>query len=108
MLGCLRFVGVGAAGIGGIGPGFWHREQFAGSGDVVGAGGAGEQAVVADAMEAVRQDVGQEAADELICCERNRPSNRGRSNSPICFGRAVRLVGSTNVPLAGPSRSTRM
>ena len=42
-----------------------NSEQFAGSGDVVGAGAAGEQAVVADAVEAVWQDMDQESADEL-------------------------------------------
>jgi hypothetical protein len=35
------------------------------SGDVVGARAAGEQTIVADAVEAVRQDVDQESADEL-------------------------------------------
>src|SRR6202022_2270637 len=39
--------------------------QVARSGDVVGAHTAGEQTVVADAVEAVRQDVDEEAADEL-------------------------------------------
>src|ERR1700687_5573623 len=34
-------------------------------GDITGARAAGEQAVVADAVEAVRQDVDQESADEL-------------------------------------------
>lgn len=34
-------------------------------------GGAGEQAIMSDAMEAARQDVEQEAADELICGERH-------------------------------------
>ena len=43
----------------------WHGEQFAGARDVVGAGRSGEQAVVADAVETVRQDVDQEATDEL-------------------------------------------
>src|SRR5215831_2455299 len=33
---------------------------------------AGEQAVVADAVEAVWQDVNEEAADELMGCERHR------------------------------------
>jgi len=42
-----------------------HVEQAARSIDVVGAGAAGEQAIVADAVEAVRQDVDQESADEL-------------------------------------------
>ena len=44
----------------------WHGEQLTRSRDVVGARAAGEQAVVADAVEAVRQDVDQEAADELV------------------------------------------
>jgi hypothetical protein len=42
-----------------------HVEQTARPGDVVGARAAGEQAVVADAVEATRQDVDQESADEL-------------------------------------------
>jgi hypothetical protein len=32
-----------------------------------GAGGLGQQAVVADAVEALRQDVNEESADELVC-----------------------------------------
>ena len=48
-----------------------HVEQSRASGDVVGACAAGEQAVVADAVEAVRQDVDQEAADELGGGERH-------------------------------------
>ena len=40
-------------------------EQGAGLGQVGGAGGVGEEAVVADAVEAGGQDVDQEAADEL-------------------------------------------
>jgi len=39
--------------------------QAAGPGDVVGARAAGKQAIVTDAVEARRQDVDQEAADEL-------------------------------------------
>ena len=42
-----------------------HVEQAACMGDVVGARAAGEQAIVADAVEARRQDVDQESADEL-------------------------------------------
>jgi hypothetical protein len=40
-------------------------EQLAGAGDVVGAGAFGEQAVVADAMQAFWQHVDEETADEL-------------------------------------------
>ncbi len=42
-----------------------HADELAGACDVVGAGGSGEQAVVADAVEAFGQDVDQEASDEL-------------------------------------------
>ena len=48
-----------------------HGEQFADACNVVGAHGSGKQAVVADAVEAARQDVCQKAADELACCERH-------------------------------------
>jgi len=41
-----------------------QRTRF---GDVVGAATVGQEPVVADAMEAFRQDVHQEAADELVC-----------------------------------------
>src|SRR2546423_1690820 len=61
----LRLAGVGAGGAGRVVLGLWNGEQFAGSGDVVGAGTVGEQSVVADAVEAVRQDVDEKAADEL-------------------------------------------
>ena len=42
------------------------RQQTAAIGELGGALTVGEIAVVADAMEAVRQDVEQEAADELV------------------------------------------
>src|SRR5215218_2382050 len=52
----------------GVGPirGRGRAEQAPDPGDVGGPGAAGEQAVVADAVEAVRQHVKQEAADELV------------------------------------------
>ena len=37
------------------------------------SGRAGEKAVVPDPVEAARQDMAQEAADELIECERHEP-----------------------------------
>ena len=46
-------------------------QQLAGEREAGLAGGAGEQAVVADAVEAARQDVEQEAADELVGGERH-------------------------------------
>ena len=52
MLWCFRLVGLGVGGFDGIDRDEWHCEQVADTRDVVGTGGAGEQAVVADAMEA--------------------------------------------------------
>ena len=45
----------------------WYGEQLAGSGDVVGALGAGEQAVVADAVEALGS----------TCSRKRRMNSRG-------------------------------
>ena len=51
----------------------WQREEVAGAGDVLGAVAAGEQAIVADAMEACGEHVDEKAA---ICgrSSRNRTS----------------------------------
>src|SRR6266403_5656333 len=62
-----RLVVIGSIGIGRFALRLWRSEQFAGARDVVGAGGLGQQAVVADAVEALRQDVNEESADELVC-----------------------------------------
>ena len=43
-----------------------HREQLAGACDIGRAVAIGKQSVVADAVEAVRQDVDEKAADELV------------------------------------------
>ncbi len=58
-----RLIGIGD----GLGPApwCWDAEQLAGTGDVLGASGVGEEAIVADAVEALGQDVDEEAADEL-------------------------------------------
>jgi hypothetical protein len=62
----LRLAGLGGGGgVRGAGLRHWCVEQAACSGDVVGARAVGEQTVVADAVEAVRQDVNQETSDEL-------------------------------------------
>ena len=50
---------------------FCNGEQLTRPRHVVGAGASGEQAVVADAMEAFRQHVEEEAADELVGGERH-------------------------------------
>src|SRR5918994_4381565 len=68
-----RLVGIGGISIGRLALRLWHGEQLARPRDVVGAGGLGEQPVMADAMEALRQDVAEEAADELVRCEGHDP-----------------------------------
>ena len=59
--GRLGLVGLGAVGICGLGLCRRHGEQFARSGGVVGARAAGEQSVVTDAVEALRQNVDEES-----------------------------------------------
>ena len=66
-----RLVAIIVIGIGSLALGLLATEQLAGACDVVGAGGLGEQAVVADTVEALGQNVDEEAADELVCCERH-------------------------------------
>ena len=48
------------------------------------ASGAGKQAVVSDAMEAARQDVQQEAADELVGDERHELLPVGATAAAVC------------------------
>jgi hypothetical protein len=48
-----------------------HGKQLAGAGYIGLACGTGEQAVMADAVEAMWQDMEQEAADELVRRERH-------------------------------------
>ena len=71
MLWCLRLIGVGVGRFDGINGNYGQREQLAGARDVVGALAAGEQAIVADAMEACGQHVHEKAANELIWRERH-------------------------------------
>src|SRR6516165_6140964 len=71
MPGCLWLFGRGIEGLDGIDEDKRWREQFADARDIASAGLAGEKAVVADAMEARRQDMQQEAADELVGIERH-------------------------------------
>src|SRR5437016_12482922 len=70
MLWCLRLSGVGAGCFDGIKGNYWRCEQLAGA-DILGALSAGEQAIVADAMEACGQHVHEKAANELIWHERH-------------------------------------
>ena len=71
----IRVGRIGLAGV--IGSVVWigllgRREQLAHPGDVMRAGAAGQQAVVANAVEAARQHVNEEAANELGNGERHR------------------------------------
>jgi hypothetical protein len=50
-----RLGSIGADCLDGIDGNDWRHEQFAGAGDVLGAFAAGEQAIVADAVEARRE-----------------------------------------------------
>src|SRR6266403_1534326 len=50
---------------------FCNGEQLTGACYVVGARAFGEQAIVADAVQAFWQDVDEEAANELVCGERH-------------------------------------
>ena len=65
----MRIIAIG--GIGRFGLVLWDGEHLAGARDVVGAGGFGQQAVMADAVESVWQHMDQETADELVGCERH-------------------------------------
>src|SRR5262249_43054152 len=49
-----------------------YGEEPAGQCHVVGPVGIGEEAGVTDAMKSVGQDMGQEAAEELVCVERHK------------------------------------
>ena len=67
--------------------GLGRGEKLAGARDVGLAAGAGEQAIVADAMEALGQDVEQEAADELVGVERHGPvALAARCDDSPCSG----------------------
>ena len=61
----MRLIGVGSGRFDSMNGNYWRREQLARAGDVLGALAAGEQAIVADAMEACGQHVDEKAADEL-------------------------------------------
>src|SRR5262245_41625848 len=56
-----------------------RAQELARGGDLLGLGGAGEEAVMANAMEALRQDVDEEATDELAGGERHG----GVTNRPL-------------------------
>jgi len=71
MLGCFWFFGLGVGRFDVIDWDEGYCEQFADTCDIFGAGLAGEEAVVADAVEARRQHMHQESADEFVRVERH-------------------------------------
>jgi hypothetical protein len=62
--------------------GGWRREQRARSREVASTIGFGKQSVVPDAVQALGQNVDEEAADELVGCE-GHPFVTGRPVEPI-------------------------
>jgi hypothetical protein len=109
----LRLGGIGAVCFDGINGNDWRHEQFACARDVLGALAAGEQAIVADAVEACGQHVDEKAADELVAGWRSSwrgdPSRSWRSRSPTRWralpGRCWRTV---NLPKSSACGSLRM
>ena len=73
MLWGFRLFGLCGGGLDGVDRDEWNREQLADTRDVVGAGWAGQQAIVTDAVEALWQHMHQKAADELVGIERHHP-----------------------------------
>ena len=65
-----RLAGIDS-GLGRLALRFCSGEQLTNACDVAGAGAFGEQALVADAVQAFWQHVDEEAADELVCAERH-------------------------------------
>ena len=72
-----------------------HGEQFPGSGDQAHAVAIGEQAVMADALEALGQHVHQETPDELMRRERHGLVPAGAFDPIVLVGEAdaVRVGG---------------
>jgi hypothetical protein len=64
--------GFGVDSLDGIDRDEWHCKQFANACDILDAGLAREPTVITDTVEALRQDMHQEAADELVGIERHQ------------------------------------
>src|SRR3974377_1286074 len=71
--GLFGLFGLCGGGLDGIDRDEWNCEQLADTRDVVGAGWGGRQAIVTDSVEALCQQMHQEAADELVGIERHHP-----------------------------------
>ena len=78
-----------------------HREQLAGACDIGRAVAIGEQSVVADAVEAVRQDVDEKAADELVRAERHDFVSRAAIGAIILVPEGDAVVVGGDQPAVG-------
>src|SRR3977135_1688396 len=103
MGGVWRLEGIDGVSLGIVVLRHWHGEQFAGARDVVGAGRSGEQAVVADAVEALGQDVDQEAADELIGGERHPLVSRAAVGAVVLVPEGDAVLAASDQPAVGDS-----
>jgi hypothetical protein len=83
MLWRFRLFGVCGGGLDGLNRDERHCEQVAEACNILGASWAGQQAVVTDAVKALRQDVHQEAADELVGIERHHAVSLGTIEAVI-------------------------
>src|SRR5260370_30509274 len=61
----------------------WNCEQLTDACNILGASWAGQQTVVTDAVEALRQHMHQEAADELVGIERHHAVSLGTFDAGI-------------------------
>ena len=78
-----------------------HREQLAGACDIGRAVAIGKQSVVADAVEAVRQDVDEKAADELVRAERDDFVSRAAIGAIILVPEGDAVVVGGDQPAVG-------
>ena len=75
--------GLGVDSLDGIDRDEWHCKQFADACVILDAGLAREPTVITDTVEALRQDMHQEAADELVGIERHQLVSPGTFDAVV-------------------------
>jgi hypothetical protein len=85
-----------------------HREQLLDAGDIGLAGGTGEQATVPNAVEALRQDVQQEAPDALLGGERHRAIALGTVAATILVAEGHAVFVERDQPAVGDGDPVRV
>src|SRR5262249_57529204 len=75
--------GLGVDSLDGIDRDEWLCKQLADAGDILDAGLAREPTVIPDTVEALRQDMHQEAADELVGIERHQLVSLGTFDAVV-------------------------